>query len=190
MDWALLLKDLGIFSVFASSLTGIVIYVSKKIFENQLNILKGKNLFRFTTLYAEKIEVTRETYKRIVKAEKALRALITPTSKDDEKQENFKLVIKNLNILFDFYEENELMFDDSSLEYLYTLKIKFKDIVTVYNQAEFMEDMMRGTKQWVEAIENKIKVAETILEKEIPLIKKQLKKDFQEKYKLIEIENK
>jgi phosphoenolpyruvate carboxylase len=49
-------------------------------------------------------------------------------------------------------------------------------------------EIMRGTEQWANAIENKMKVYEAVLDNEIPAIKEQLKQDFQEKYKLIEIE--
>lgn len=187
MDWLTLLKNLGFFTVGASTLTGIIIYFSKKIFENQISILKSEHLFRFTTLYTEKIEVIKETFKRIVHAEKALRVLTTPTNSDDKKKENYKNALTSLDSLFGFYEENELFLDDNSLKLIKELKLKFENVLNAHNKAEFME-IMRGTEQWADAIENKMKVSETVLDNEIPAIKQQLKKDFQEKYKLIEIE--
>ncbi|TDN98315.1 hypothetical protein DET65_2225 [Sunxiuqinia elliptica] len=56
MDWLILLKNLGFFTVGASTLTGIIIYFSKKIFENQISILRSEHIFRSTALYSEKIE--------------------------------------------------------------------------------------------------------------------------------------
>jgi vacuolar-type H+-ATPase subunit F/Vma7 len=187
MDWFTLLKNLGFFTVGASTLTGLIIYFSKKIFENQISILKTEHLYRFTTLYTEKIEVIKETFKRIVHAEKALRILTIPTSSDEKKKENYKNALTNLDSFFGFYEENELFLDDNSLKLIKELKLKFEDVLNAHNKAEFME-IMRGTEQWANAIENKMKVYEAVLDNEIPAIKEQLKQDFQEKYKLIEIE--
>lgn len=187
MDWLTLIKNLGFFTVGASTLTGLIIYISKKIFENQISILKSEHLYRFTTLYSEKIEVIKETFKRIVQAEKALRILTTPTDSDERKKENYKNAILSLDSLFGFYEENELLLDDNSLKLMKELKSKFEDVLNAHNIAEFME-IMRGTEKWANAIEKKIKVYETVLDNEIPAIKEQLKQDFQKKYKLIEIE--
>ncbi|WP_159523885.1 hypothetical protein [Sunxiuqinia indica] len=111
----------------------------------------------------------------------------TPTNSDDKKKENYKNALTSLDSLFGFYEENELFLDDKSLKLIKELKLKFENVLNAHNKAEFME-IMRGTEQWADAIENKMKVSETVLDNEIPTIKEQLKKDFQEKYKLIEIE--
>lgn len=184
MDWFVLLKNLGIFTVGASTITGIIIYFSKKIFENQITILKTEHLHRFTTLYSEKIGIIKETFKRIVHAERALINLATPGA-DKLKSEKYENAINSLNSLFDYYEENELFLDDSSLKLIKEMKFKFQDVLKAHNSAEFME-IMRGTEAWANAIENKMKVYEIVLDNEIPAIKEQLKKDFQNKYKLIE----
>lgn len=189
MDWTILLKDLSIFTVGAFSLTRIVVYISKKIFETQISILKNEHLFRFTTLYPDKIKVIKKTFKKIVKTEKAFKELTILESKEDEKKRNYNNALECLNSFFDYYEENELLIDDSSLSHIEKLKLKFDDIVNAHNRAENMEIMVRGTKAWVDAIENNIEVAKTALDKQIPEIKRQLKKDFQDKYKLMEIEN-
>lgn len=189
MEWFFLLKNLGIFTIGASAITGLIIYFSKKIFETQISILKTEHLYRFTTLYSEKIGVIKETFKRITYAEKALRNLTIPTKSGDDKQknENYENANNSLNSFFDYYEENELFLDDSSLRLIKEMKSRFQDVLKAHDKAEFME-IMRGTEAWAAAIENKIKIYEVVLDNEIPAIKEQLKKDFQDKYKLIEIE--
>lgn len=185
MDCIGLLKNLGFFAIGASTMTGLIIYVLKKIFETQISILKTEHLHRFTTLYSEKIGIIRETYKRILHAEKALMNLSIPTkSGDDElKKEKSKNAIDSLNSFFDYYAENELFLDDSSLNLIKKIEFKFQDVLKAHNRAELMKV---GTKEWADAIDDKMKVFVKVLDNEIPAIKEQLKKDFQNKFKLIE----
>ena len=188
MAWSTLLIDLGFFTVGISAITVFIQYFSKKMIEAQINIFENEHIHRFTTLYSEKINVVKETFIRVVQTERAFRNLTTPAKSSDEKQRNEKDAVDSLNSLFDFYEENELLLDDTSLELIKKMKIKFVDVLNAYNSAMFIENQMSGNEKWVNAIENLMKVSATVLDNEIPAIKKQLKKDFQKKYKLIEIE--
>lgn len=185
MDWFILLKNLGFFTVGASTITWLIIHFSKKIFETQISILKAEHLHRFTTLYSEKIGIIRETFKRILHAERALINLSTPTKSGDNKlkTEKYENAINSLNSLFDYYEENELFLDDSSLKLIKVIKSRFQDVLAAHNRAESMNP---GTKEWIDAIDNKMKIFVIVLDNEIPAIKEQLKKDLQNKFKLIE----
>ena len=185
MDWFILLKNLGFFTVGASTITGLLIYFSKKIIENQISIRKTEHLFRFTTLYSEKIGIIKKTFKKILYAERALINLTTPTKSGDNKLKNEKYenAINSLNSFIDYYEENELLLDDSSLKLINDIKFKFKDVLKAHKISEFMEI---GSDAWAKAINDKMKIFVIVLDNEILAIKEQLKKDFQNKFKLIE----
>lgn len=190
MDWQSIIKSLGLFTVGSISIAGIIVYFSKRIFENQLSILNNEHLYRYNTLYSEKLLVYKETYKRIVKAEKSLEYLLRPLkfgqkkSKEEITDETFTFI----SDLFEYYDENEIFFDNSSVDLLEQLRGKFTKAWGANWQADFMEQA-RGTPEWVETIENKKHVYETIISNEIPNLKKQLKQDFQKNFKVMETFN-
>jgi hypothetical protein len=188
MDWNIVFKNLGIFTIGASSITGIIVYFSKKIFENQISIFKSEHIHRFTTLYSEKILITKEIYKKVVIAEKALNRLMTPNSpkSPNSKLDKVENTLKSLDSFVNYIDENEIFIDDSSLKLIMQLKEKFQALIAAHNQAEFME-IAKGSDAWFEALENKMNVASTVLDNEIPEIKHLLKIEFQARFKLIEI---
>lgn len=179
MNWQEISKYLGVFGLGATSITAIIIYFSKKIFENQISIFKSEHIYRFTTLYTEKMTVIKETYKRIIKTEKSLSNLMTPDNKE-VKQSLLKIAVESLDSLFDYTDENELFLDETIISLTNELKGKFEEVLKAYNNAEFMENM-RGTESWANAIENKMRTTATVLDREIPMIKKNLKQEFQKK---------
>jgi len=187
MNWISLFRDLGIFTIGSGSIAGIIVYFSKHIFENQINILREEHIYRFSTLYTEKLAVFREIYKKLVKAEKSLEYLLRPVkfagkkTKQEISDEAYNFIVT----LFDYYDENEIFFDESSVVLIERLREKFTEAWGAHWQANFMEQA-RGTKAWIETIENKTEIYKKVMENEIPELKKMLKKDFQKRFKLIE----
>ena len=106
-----IIENLGIFTAGSVSIAGIVIYFSKKIFENQISILKDEHIQRFNKIYAEKLSVLKEIYRRLVIAEKSLEYLMRPlkigSNKSDKDIENE--TIYQINSLFDYFDENEII---------------------------------------------------------------------------------
>lgn len=187
MNCMSLFESLGIFTIGSTSIAGIIIYFSKRIFENQMSILRSEHQHRFSTLYTEKLSVFRETYSKLVKAEKSLEYLLRPAkfagkkTKQELSDEAYEFMI----FLFDYYDENEIFFDESSVQLIEQLREKFREAWGAHWQADFMEEA-RGTKAWLETIENKTEVYKKVMENEIPSLKEMLKKDFQKRFKLIE----
>jgi len=187
MNWESIVESLGLFTIGSMSIAGIIIYFSKRIFENQISILTSEHQYRFSTLYTEKLSVFRETYKRLVKAEKSLEYLLRPAkfagkkSKKEISNEAYNYMIS----LFDHYDENEIFFDNSSVKLIEQLREKFTEAWGAHWQADFMEEA-RGTQAWLETIENKTEIYKKVMENEIPSLKEMLKKDFQKRFRLIE----
>ena len=187
MDINEILKDIGIFATGSISIAGIVIYFSKKIFENQISLLKEEHLQRFNKIYNEKLYILKEIYRRIVIAEKSIEFLMRPVklgssrTKDDIENET----INNINSLFDYFEENEIILNEKTAALLNELKTNFYKAWGAHNKASFMEQA-RGTDAWSKSIENKIGIYNTIVIEEIPKIKNLLKDNFQKQLKVLE----
>lgn len=188
MNWLDIIEKLGLFTVGTVSITGIVIYFSKKIFENQVDILKSKHLYRYSKLYTDKLEIIRELYKRLVKAEKAIEILMRPIrwGGDKSTEDLEREAVEYINSLFDFYDENEIIFDEETIDLITQLQKNFYEVWNKHSAAKMMESA-RGTEVWSDAIQASIDAYNTIIEKEIPQLKNALKKDFQNRYKILQL---
>jgi hypothetical protein len=183
-----IIENLGIFAAGSASIAGIMIYFSKKIFENQISLLKDEQLQRFNKIYTEKLFVLKEIYRRLVIAEKSLEYLMRPVKFGSNKSENEieTETINSINALFDYFDENEIILNDQTATFISQLREKFYAAWGAHSKASFMEQA-RGTEVWSKSIDEKIKAYDIIVKKEIPSIKQMLKNDFQKQFKIFEI---
>ena len=188
MDIDEIIKIVGISVLSTSSLVGIIVYISKKIFENKLNILKEERLHRFSNIYTDKFLVHRELYKRVVIAEKSLDCLMRPikikTDKSEEDAENE--TANHINSFYAYFDENEIIFDENEINTANLLRENFNKSWGTYQSVKRMESA-RGTEAWANVIEKSNEVYHSIVEAEIPKLRNELKNDFQKKYKILEI---
>lgn len=183
-----IIENIGIFTAGSASIAGIIIYISKKIFENKINILKEEQLQRFNKIYNEKLLILKEIYRRIVIAEKSLEYLMCPVKIGGNKSENEieTDTINSINSLFDYFDENEIILNEQTAFLITKLKDKFYAAWGAHSKASFMEQA-RGTEAWSKSIEDKMDAYNKIVAEEIPSIKKILKNDFQTQFKIFEI---
>jgi len=175
--------------------TGIISTFAQLFLANNLN----KRFFRFSNLYKDKLDIIREFYKLLIKAEKALNILMSSREpelkkgQDGNATEESKMEIevfrKNtinvVNIFLNFYEENEIVFEDEIVIYIKQLKEKFEKSLSAHSLATHMESC-RPSKAWENAVQAKQDAYDGIVSKDIPDLKKEMKRIFQNRYKLLE----
>ena len=186
MNWA------EIVTIFVG--TGFITTLSQIFLTDKLN----KQFFRFSNLYKDKLDIIREFYMLLVKAEKGLNILMIELKPDlnygkdgnpDEVSErklaefNMKTYVA-INSFFDFYDQNEIIFEDGIVQLINQLREKFNKSENANSFAAMMETS-RGSKAWENAIEKKIDAHELYVVKEIPEIKNKLRIFFQKQYEIL-----
>lgn len=174
---------------------GIITTLTQLFLTNTLN----KRFFRFSNLYKDKLDIIREFYKLLIKAEKGLKMLMiesepeVKSGKDGMPDEESKQKLEEFNIktygaidsFFDFFDQNEIIFEDEIVFLINQLRDKFNKAKSAQSFASMMETS-RGSKAWEKAIDKKSDAHELYVIKEIPKLKNELKTKFQERYKLLE----
>jgi len=163
--------------------SGLATFGVQKTFEHRLN----KKLSRFNTLYSDKINVIKQLYKLLIKAEKALDLFLGQREPDDfEKNEKFNTqTVLVLNDFVNYFEENEILFDDTIVRIIRKITDSFQTAKITQMQATIME-ADRGSDEWKKAIEKKIELRELLVENEIPRLKQNLKIEIQKKYQILD----
>lgn len=175
--------------------TGIISAIAQILLGNYLN----KQFFRFSNLYKDKLDIIRELYRLLIKAEGGLQILMTSpltelkVNKDEneteeyksEKEEFRKKTFSVISAFFNYYEENEIVFENEIVKCFDELRKKFQTAIKSHNYASIMESS-RPSKAWENAAQAKQDAIDSILSKDIPDLKKKLKKIFQDRYKLLE----
>ncbi len=158
----------------------------------------NKKFFRFSNSYKDKLDIIREFYKLLIKAEKALSLLMSkPEPKlnianggtaDKESQRELDEFRKNtydiINSFFDYYDENEIVFEDEIIILVNQLREKFNKAKSSHSLATMMESA-RSTKVWSDAIQAKEDAQQKYVVKEIPELKIKLRTFFQKRYKIL-----
>lgn len=163
--------------------SGLATFGVQKAFEHRLN----KKLSRFNTLYSDKIDVIKQLYKLLIKAEKALDLFLGQREPDDfKKNKEFKTqTVLVLNDFVNYFEENEILFDDTIVGIIRKITESFQTAKITQMQATIME-ADRGSEKWVKAIEKKIELRELLVENEIPRLKQNLKFEIQKRYQILD----
>lgn len=175
--------------------TGIITTLAQILITNNLN----KRFFRFSNLYKDKLDIIREFYKLLIKAEKGLNILMIESEPElkfgkdgivdqesNRKSEEFNIKTYGaINSFFDFYDQNEIIFEDEIVILVNQLREKFIKANNAQSFAKIME-ASRGSEAWEKAIDKKSDAHELYVVKEIPELKNKLKTTFQERYKLLE----
>jgi sulfur relay (sulfurtransferase) DsrC/TusE family protein len=163
--------------------SGIGSFITQKIFEYRLE----KKMFRFTKIYTDKIDIIKVFYSLLIRAEKALDLLMSrPEPKEIKDNEEYrKNTFDVISNFFDFYEENEIVFEPQIVILVEELQTKFNEAKKSHNYANMLEPS-RGTEDWKEAIKQKIAAKEKLVIKEIPELKIKLKTEFQKRYQLLQ----
>ena len=163
--------------------SGLVTYLLQKFFEHRLN----KKLYRFNKLYTDKLDIIKNLYRLLVLAEKALHFLLSQREPDtSEERADFRhTTLEPMDSFITYFEENEIVFDTSVVEIVTQIRVRFKKAKNTHLFANLFESS-RGTPAWEKAVTKKQDLHKLLVEHEIPLLKEELKKEFQNKYQLLE----
>ena len=162
--------------------SGIGTFITLELFKYKLN----KQLFRFSKLYSDKLDIIRIFYKKLVLLEKALDPFMSQREpNDDLKKSKFKEdTVKVIDDFIEYYEINEIIFDDNTVSLMKQILEKIKESKKVQSLANTLENS-RNTETWLKAITNKQEQYEMFVVNELPVLKNKLKRDFQKRYKLL-----
>ena len=183
MNWNQILES-ALYLIISSLIgTGIGTFIAQKLFEHRLNI----KLSRFNKLYSDKLDVVRNLYRFLIKAEKALDILLSqPEPKDINEWNSFKhKTTDTMNAFIEYFEENEIFLEKSIVELIRQIEKRFDKAESVSFFANAMESD-RGSVEWKNAIKDKCDLHEQLVKKEIPILKEKLKEEFQKKYQLLD----
>lgn len=162
--------------------SGIWTFFAHKTFEHRLN----KSLTRFTKVFSDQVDTIKEFYRLLVKAEKALSMLMSQREPSDfEKKKEFATnTILIINNMIQHFEENELLFEKDTIVKINQLIKKIEEAKILQIFAELLESE-RGSESWSKAVSEKQDFFDNTVKQEFPIMREQLKSDFQRKYHLI-----
>lgn len=156
----------------------------------QNNLDKDFEAFKIKNdrLHIEQVEIIKKVYSKLVKAEKPLenimnQSLKQSSSKTDE--EFSKEVVLYANDFFDYFDENEVIFNEDTCDIIKLIKEKYIAVWKTYNTKLFMENYSISKEMFVQIAKDMKEAYENILQGEMQKLKKELKKDFRMKLGII-----
>lgn len=159
-------------------------FIVQKLFEHRLD----KKLQRFSHLYTDRLEVIKNLYQLLVRAEQGLGKLLIQGEPDNqkEKKEFISQTLDRMHKFLDYFDENEIFFDESTIKTIAEIRMLFVDAESKHSFATMME-FSRGSKGFDKAVTAKDELRQKVILKEMPALKQRLKEEFQKKYKLLEL---
>ncbi len=158
-------------------------------FQSDLNKKMEKFKISYSNVFVEQIVIIKETYKRLIKAEKPLEYLLRPVKFGPIKPEEevAKEVIERANELFDYFDENELIFSEKSSETFNLIRKKYIEVWNVYSTKQFMGTNISG--ELLVKIVNELQEAyQKTLQGEMQILKKSLRQELQKQLGILEEE--
>jgi hypothetical protein len=175
MNWKEIISIIGF--------SGLISFIIQKRYEYQLN----KQILRYTKLYTDKLDVIRILYQKFILAERAL--ILLMSQREPDKNEEKKVFQEKTNSViikfFEYFEENEIIFEQDIVELIHSIKGKFDSCILKQTQANHLESS-RPSEAWEKAVCEKQEAFELIVNEDIPILKGHLKRVFQKRYHIIE----
>ena len=173
------LKEILELSFYLILGSGVGSFITQKLFEHRLN----KKLSRFNELYSNKLEIIRHLYSLLVKAEKSMNIILGCNAPfNDSERDELKRNIKITEDFIDYFEENEIVLDDSVIKIMLHIKERLKEA----NEISIFANLLDDQDQYEAAEDRKSELRQILSEIEFPSLKEQLKREFQKKFKLLE----
>lgn len=143
---------------------------------------------KYARLHLEQVEIIKNLYSKLIKAENPLEFLMRPVkwSNGKSEEENAQEALNNSNGLFQYFEENEILLNEETCRLIDTIRKKIIEVWVTYSNKKFaMDNSIRGP-ELVELVKKMREAYENILQGEIQQLKYELKKDFRLKLGIIE----
>ncbi len=142
---------------------------------------------QYSRLHLEQAETIKELYKKLIIAVGSLEYLLRPIKINPSKteEEAAQEVIELGNDFFEFSSHNEIIFNEKTSELIENIKSKYLKVWNTYSKKTFMGENI-SSEMSIKIIDDMKIAYETILEKEMLELKKELKKEFRIQLGIIE----
>jgi len=177
-----LLETLSITAIFSTAFVLIIRKLIEQFFSKDLEKFKSelqkeliKHRTKFEILHAERANVIKEVYRKIVKTQRAFESLIKPLQLAGEptEEEKTKILADEFNSLASYYRENRLFFNEALAQEIDKLLQKF---IEIWNQWEYTKDLQQigqpNVNEWSKAWDK--------VKDEIPPIQKAIENRFRD----------
>jgi len=156
-------------------------------YQNKLDKDLETYKIKYSRLYIEQVDIIKSLYSKLIKAERPLEELMRPVKLNPERtdKEVSKEVVQNANIFFDYFDENEVVFNEDTCILIRLIKDKYLAVWKTYFVRQFKGDSISG-ELLTKNINDMREAYETILQVEMQKLKKELRQDFRKKLGIIE----
>jgi hypothetical protein len=155
----------------------------KSVLDKDLEKFKIK----YTRLHLEQVEIIKLLYSKLIKAERPLEYLLRPikVNPDKSNEEIAKEVVQKANDFFDYFDENEVIFNEDTCKTIKLIKENYLKVWKTYSIKQFMGENVSG-ELLIKLVDDMKDAYERILEGEMQTLKAELKNDFRKKLGIIE----
>lgn len=156
-------------------------------FQRELDRKIEKFKISYSHLFVEQVVIIKETYKKLIRAEKPLEYLMRPVKfnrvKSDEEIANE--VVERANELFDYFDENQIMFSEKTSETFDQIRGKYVEVWNTFSIKQMLGDKIHS-ESLVKMIDEMHKAYDVTLKGEMQKLKRQLRTEFQEQLGILE----
>jgi hypothetical protein len=190
VNWYEVITSLGIFTVGSISITGLLAFFGRKLFEqylqkklddhrNQLQLILQEHKIRYSKLHSDRADVIRVLYEKLVIMEQSMRTYVFPAQfRGDLSRKDKKTKAGNAaDDFFYYFYPNEVLFDDSICNLVNEMNKLYQNVwvhTTMYDNEVAQADLETHYEFDDGAVEAVMKAWETI-DAKIPPLKDNLK---------------
>ncbi len=194
MDWSQLLTNLGIFALSSLSITGLLAFLGKRIFDqylqakledhrHQLQLIAQSHQIRYSKLHNDRAQIIVDLYTRLYTLQQAMKFYIFPMQAQGEpsREEKRAQAANAAQDFFTHFYRNDIFFDERVLQLVDEMYRLYQEAwvhATTYEKAlvEAAQNHEGLDDEAVRAVGDAWKAVDTT----IPPIKGQLKSLLQE----------
>jgi hypothetical protein len=176
------LQNLGIFSLLVAGVAWLARALTKQVLDRDIEKFKSDlerdaitYKIKYERLHAERVEVIKDVYKKIVGAHESLRSLINPLQGAGEPTEDEKAKkASQANIeLIEYYQENRIFFDEELATEIDALRLGLREAWGKFHNSRTARkdgDYKEARNEWLDAWEK--------IDEEVPKVKGHLEEKF------------
>jgi len=163
--------------------------LQKETLKYQSSLDKDLELYKikYQKLHIEQVEILKLLYSKLIRAEKPLEYLMRPIKMANDKPEHeiANEVVTHANNFFDYFDENEVIFNEETCRIIKSIKEKYYEVWKTYSIKEFMGDSATGDLR-IKLAYDMMEAYNKTLQVEMQSLKKELRNDFRIKLGIIE----
>lgn len=201
MDWNVIgewILNLGIFSIGTASITAVIGFLGKSIFQtyltkqtetfkSELQRLTNRHQITFSKLHEERAETIKDLYTKLVELESSTRGLVDFGHLYDKEmeKERSKEVVEKSSELYQYCNVNRIYFSEDICKSLDKIHENFGTIIVTYDTYYTFRREILSEEDIVFEEERKAEMRKCIKE-EIPVLKNSIEYEFRKLLGVIE----